>query len=69
MQVATFKFSLAKMCSEVLFSFRQYCILSKPLPVEIHLKLYDITNGAGKFGQCYFYLFPCLHYKLLNICL
>ncbi len=32
---------------EAVLSFREYCLHSKPLPVELHLKLYDVTNHAG----------------------
>ena len=37
------------MLTEAFLSFRSYCINSKPLPVDLHIKLFDITNSAGLF--------------------
>lgn len=36
------------MFSEAVLSFRQYCLQSKSLPVDLHIKLSDVINNAGK---------------------
>ena len=42
------KLKIEKMCMDTILSYRQYCLNSQPLPTELHLKLYDITNQTGK---------------------
>lgn len=53
---------------EAIFSFRQFCINSKTLPVEMHLKIYDIIQGAANdldifpyFLQHVYKMFPHLN--------
>ena len=36
------------MFGDSLLSFRKFCMLSKTLPVDLHIKLYDISKNAGK---------------------
>ena len=37
------------MFNESMLSFRKFCLVSKTLPPELHLKLCDIKANAGKY--------------------
>jgi len=39
----------ARMFNESLISFRKFCLVSKALPPELHLKFCDISAKAGKY--------------------
>jgi hypothetical protein len=39
------------MFNESMLSFRKFCLVSKTLPPELHLKLCDIKANAGKYLQ------------------
>ena len=43
------------MFQEAILSFRKYCIESSPLPVELHVKLYDIINSASNESDIFPY--------------
>lgn len=36
------------MFNDVLLSFRRFCLQSKSLPPDLHIKLSDIIKNAGK---------------------
>ncbi|RNA39537.1 ATP-dependent RNA helicase mitochondrial, partial [Brachionus plicatilis] len=59
---------LARMFSDVLLSFRRFCLQSKALPPDLHIKLSDIIQKAAKHTDLFPYflrhaheLFPHLH--------
>ena len=41
------------MFQEAVLSFRQFCLQSKQLPVDLHIKLSDIIKNAGRLEYKY----------------
>ena len=37
------------MFNESMINFRKFCLISKALPPELHLKFFDIHAKAGKY--------------------
>ena len=57
------------MFGEAIISFRQFCLASKTLPVDLHIKLCDIARDSGMLFKFSFYNFlfinhPKIYYKI-----
>ena len=51
------------MFNDVFFSFRRFCIQSFSIPVDLHVKFYDLQNGYGAYND----LFPFFHEHAFKI--